>query len=248
MSTKEIFSTLSQIAIIDDADQYKRRLNLLCKPSRPYILSFINQHGFNIAHHNPSLRHAFLKSDCLLRDGVGLEIALHFLGLKSGVNCNGTDLIPRILKQMTGRTAAVYGTTEPWLGQACAKIEAAGVHVVSKLDGFQDEATYLSAVQQCKPSLIILGMGMPRQEELSLKIAETSDHACLIVNGGAIIDFLGDRFARAPKWVQSARLEWLFRLLLEPKRLFTRYITGGAVFLFRMAKLAVYVRAPSAKA
>ena len=248
MSTKEILSTLSQIAIIEDADHYKRRLNVFCDPGRPYILSFINQHGFNIAHTNQSLRNAFLKSDCLLRDGVGLEIALQFLGLKSGVNCNGTDLIPRILHKMAGRTAAVYGTVDPWLGNACETIEAAGVRVASKLDGFQDDAAYLEAVQRCQPSLIILGMGMPRQEELSLKIAESCDHACLIVNGGAIIDFMGGRFVRAPKWVRSARLEWLFRLLLEPKRLFTRYITGGAVFLFRMAKLAYYVRAPNMKA
>jgi exopolysaccharide biosynthesis WecB/TagA/CpsF family protein len=244
MSAKEILSTLSNVAVIEDADHYERRLDVLCKPQQPYVLSFINQHGFNMAHTNEALRDALRKSDCLLRDGVGLEVAFQVLGLRSGVNCNGTDLIPKILSRMKGQTAAIFGTNDPWLTTACDEIKAMGVHVVSKLDGFKEDEEYVTAIRDSRPDLVILGMGMPRQEVISMKIAQNCEHACLIVNGGAIIDFIGNRFVRAPEWVRGARLEWLFRLLLEPKRLFRRYVTGGALFVFRVIKLACCARIP----
>ncbi|WP_267427683.1 WecB/TagA/CpsF family glycosyltransferase [Methylobacterium sp. GC_Met_2] len=236
---------LDQVRVIEDLTAYNQLLETLNNLKQPFVLSFLNQHGFNLAWSNNDLRIALLKSDCILRDGVGLELALRALDRKSGLNCNGTDMIPRILQGMSGRTAAIFGTKDPWLSGACDYIQAEGIQVVSKLNGFENWSVYLSAIVSSRPEIIILGMGMPQQEELSVALAQNCDHACLIINGGAILDFMGSRFARAPKWIRRMRLEWLFRLINEPARLFGRYASGGVMFLARVSKLILHIRTSS---
>ncbi|CCD00703.1 putative Glycosyl transferase, WecB/TagA/CpsF family (fragment) (plasmid) [Azospirillum baldaniorum] len=71
---------------------------------------------------------------------------------------------------------------------------------------------------------------MPRQEEVAVQLKRALDHKVLIVNGGAIIDFLAGRFTRAPAAVQRIGLEWAFRLVQEPRRLFRRYCVGAFGF------------------
>jgi N-acetylglucosaminyldiphosphoundecaprenol N-acetyl-beta-D-mannosaminyltransferase len=90
-----------------------------------------------------------------------------------------------------------------------------------------------------RPSLIVLGMGMPRQEEIASLLRGVLDHPCTIVCGGAIIDFLGKKTSRAPLWMRRTGLEWLYRLALEPRRLFRRYVIGNPLFLWRALRLAV---------
>jgi hypothetical protein len=63
-------------------------------------------------------------------------------------------------------------------------------------------------------------------------------YPCLIVCGGAIIDFMGGKTARAPQWMRKTGIEWVFRLLLEPRRLFQRYVVGNPVFLARAFAMA----------
>ncbi len=81
---------------------------------------------------------------------------------------------------------------------------------------------------------------MPKQEFVAAELVKYLDrrHPCLILNGGAILDFLADRFPRAPHTLRRFRLEWLFRLFLEPGRLWRRYILGGLIFSTRLARVA----------
>jgi hypothetical protein len=94
--------------------------------------------------------------------------------------------------------------------------------------------------------LIILGMGMPRQEIVALALRAALHRPCLIVCGGAILDFLGGRVPRAPRLLQGLGLEWAWRLAREPRRLFRRYVLGNPVFIGRALRLALQgVRHPS---
>jgi exopolysaccharide biosynthesis WecB/TagA/CpsF family protein len=94
--------------------------------------------------------------------------------------------------------------------------------------------------------LIILGMGMPRQEIVALALRAALHRPCLIVCGGAILDFLGGRVPRAPRLLQGLGLEWAWRLAREPRRLFRRYVLGNPVFIGRALLLALQgVRHPS---
>jgi exopolysaccharide biosynthesis WecB/TagA/CpsF family protein len=74
---------------------------------------------------------------------------------------------------------------------------------------------------------------MPRQEEVAVLLRAALGYPCLIVCGGAIIDFIGNKTSRAPAWMRRTGLEWAWRLALEPKRLFKRYVLGNPLFLAR---------------
>jgi exopolysaccharide biosynthesis WecB/TagA/CpsF family protein len=124
----------------------------------------------------------------------------------------------------------LFGTRSPWLDTARQKLEAEGLVVVACHDGFSEPEKYLELAEETKPELIILAMGMPKQEDIAVRLRERLSHPVLIVNGGAILDFLGGKVTRAPELMRSIGLEWLYRLYLEPKRLARRYLLGIPVF------------------
>ena len=76
-------------------------------------------------------------------------------------------------------------------------------------------------------------MGMPRQELIADAMVTEASYPILIINGGAILDFMAGRVKRAPLRLRQVGLEWLFRLYIEPRRLWRRYLVGNALFLTR---------------
>jgi len=111
---------------------------------------------------------------------------------------------------------------------------------VVTLDGFKAEADYLACLEKRKLAgafhLIILAMGMPKQELLANRIRTDFNQAGLVLCGGAIIDFQAGRVKRAPSWIRKLSLEWAYRLLLEPRRLFKRYVIGIPLFFLNLYK------------
>lgn len=228
---------MSRLDLVGNADAETTLLDKLSRVSRPFVVSFLNQHGFNLAWSNSDFCQMLMDADVLLRDGIGISACLKIIGQEAGENMNGTDLIPRIAARYEDRKVMLLGTVEPWLGRAAEVLQERGCNVVARLDGFQSESAYVDAVRAARPDLVILGMGMPKQERVAAELAKALDYPVLIVNGGAIIDFLGGRVERAPHWVRAARMEWGFRLVQEPRRMFGRYVVGGFTFLGRIAKV-----------
>jgi hypothetical protein len=212
----------------------------LIRPGEPRILAFVNAHAMNAAAISMKFFDALISADLLLRDGIGMAILLRLLNQPPGLNLNGTDLIPKILRQYGGRTIALFGTQDPYLKSARAAVAsriAPGARCIGA-HGFLDTASYVRLAAAHRPAIIVLGMGMPRQEEVAVALRAAVGFSCLIVCGGAIIDFLGNKTSRAPLWVRRAGFEWLFRLALEPRRLFRRYVVGNPLFLARTLRLA----------
>ncbi len=220
---------------IDDQSAYDELLEDLQHPLRPYIVSFVNAHAANLVWSTPSVADNLLTSDLLLRDGIGVELALKALGRPRGLNMNGTDLIPQIARTYAGRRVALFGTTSPWLERARKNLESTGTTVVASHDGFAPPQTYLDLAAQTEPELVILAMGMPKQEELAVHLRDQLSHPVLIVNGGAVLDFLGGKVTRAPELMRTTGTEWLYRLSLEPRRLARRYLLGIPVFFAHVA-------------
>jgi exopolysaccharide biosynthesis WecB/TagA/CpsF family protein len=108
------------------------------------------------------------------------------------------------------------------------------VKVVSLENGFRDPEHYAGLAAKLLPDLIVLGMGIPKQEYVANLIRSRAAAAALVVCGGAIIDFLGSRVRRAPGWMRRSGIEWTYRLVHEPRRLFGRYVIGNPVFLLRV--------------
>jgi hypothetical protein len=201
------------------------------------VLAFVKAHALNLAARDAAFAEHLALADLLLRDGSGLATLLRWLGRPAGRNLNGTDFIPRLLRAFDGQTVTVIGTRAPYLGRGTNVIahELMPHSPVHSADGYQATAHYLALLRAQRPGLVLLAMGMPRQEALAQVLRASLEGPCLIVCGGAIVDFLAGKTVRAPAWLRQRGLEWLWRLGQEPGRLFSRYVIGNPLFLLRAA-------------
>lgn len=209
---------------------------------RPIVVSWVNAHAVMLAKNNPAFSETLSRSDLIFRDGIGVSILLRMLGIDPRGNMNGTDLIPHIVRAYRGRSIALFGTAEPYLSQAAEAFGREGARVVATMDGFQDPQTYVECLKGLDVDLVVLGMGMPKQEGVAALLAEHIARPCVILNGGAILDFMAGRFPRAPRVWRQMKLEWLFRLILEPKRLWRRYLLGGVSFVAHAMQTVITAR------
>lgn len=211
---------------------------LLHEP-RPHILSFVNAHAFNLAARDPSFADTLIGSDMLVRDGSGMKLLMKTVGRDPGPNLNGSDLIPELIAEFIDekRPIGLMGTSEPWLSRAAEAIGRQGGDIVVRLDGFQPDEAYVEALSGVRADLIILAMGMPKQERVAQRLKAALEAPCLVINGGAVLDFIAGKVPRAPLWMRRSGIEWLYRLAREPHRLFGRYTIGNAVFLWRALRL-----------
>jgi exopolysaccharide biosynthesis WecB/TagA/CpsF family protein len=236
----EIIGRIDFVASKKDNDALFDRL--ANKLERPIIVSWLNAHVLTLARKDGELTDALLRSSVLLRDGIGISLMLHLCGKDAGLNMNGTDLIPEIVRRYSGRNIALMGTREPYLSKAAEAVAKHGCKVVLRVDGFQEAETYVRELTTHDADLVVLGMGVPKQEKVALLLAERASHPILILNGGAILDFMAGRFLRAPMIWRKLHLEWLFRMLQEPRRLWRRYILGGIFFVFFTVQVVLAAR------
>ncbi|MGE8058480.1 WecB/TagA/CpsF family glycosyltransferase [Pseudomonas sp. NPDC089547] len=224
---------INGLEVVPDSSAAQRLLDRLAAPQCATVLGFVNAHAMNLVVRDAAYCQALSAADVLLRDGSGMAILYRRMGLEPGLNMNGTDFIPSLMAAYRGRRVAFWGTQQPYLNQAVQRCEALfGVLPVSVHDGFASVDTYLNLAKDHQPELIVLGMGMPKQEAVAARLAAVGG-PCLIVCGGAILDFLGGKVSRAPHWLRRLGGEWAYRLLREPKRLFMRYVVGNPLFLLR---------------
>ena len=103
----------------------------------------------------------------------------------------------------------------------------------------EENAEMVGAINEAKPDLLWIGMTAPKQEKWTYKHWGELDINCHVGTIGAVFDFYAGTVKRAPLWWQEHSLEWLYRLLKEPKRMWRRYLVGNALFLWNVIKLKV---------
>ncbi|MBA2964529.1 MULTISPECIES: WecB/TagA/CpsF family glycosyltransferase [Ramlibacter] len=212
----------------------------LLRPGEPRVLAFVNAHAMNQVAESDPFYQALMSADVVVRDGIGVFLLMRLLNQPAGQNLNGTDLIPKLLQEADGLPIALFGTREPWLRAARQNVRQtlAPNSPCVTANGFLELGDYIHLAAQQRPRVIVLGMGMPRQEEVAIALRAALGYPCLIVCGGAIIDFLGGKVPRAPRWMRRTGLEWAFRLGREPRRLWNRYVHGNPLFLGRALRMA----------
>lgn len=201
-------------------------------------VAFLNAHLSNLASTNSELR-GCLDQFLVLNDGVGLDIARRVLhGEPFSENLNGTDFVTNYLDRtvhdlriyLLGARPEVVAEAGRLIARRWPRHAVVGTH-----HGFLKEADQdaLSAtITAARPDLILVGMGNPIQESwIAAHVPGICDNAMAV---GAWFDFLTGTVPRAPAWMRRARLEWVFRLCVEPRRLAQRYLVGNAVFLARL--------------
>ena len=104
----------------------------------------------------------------------------------------------------------------------------------------EDNKAIIEAINAVNPDLLWIGMTAPKQEKWTYSHWNELNIHCHVGTIGAVFDFFAGTVERAPIWWQRHGLEWLYRLLKEPKRMWRRYIIGNTLFLWNMLKEKVY--------
>lgn len=202
-------------------------------------LAFLNAHCSNVAWRDSDYR-AALSSFLVLADGVGVDLASRALhGEEFPENLNGTDFVPEMLASigMPLKVGLLGSTRENVARSAEAFRRLAPQHefaVVS--DGYFSEAdigAILERIKTMKLDVLLVAMGVPLQE-VFIAGQVNEGHVRVAAGVGALFDFMSGAVPRAPEWVRHWRLEWLFRLMQEPRRLWRRYIIGNPLFMTRV--------------
>lgn len=199
-------------------------------------IAFLNANNANVMVADPEYRDVL--SRCLvLPDGIGVDVAAHFLhGGRFTANLNGTDFVPAALTFIsTPLRVGLLGATSEVLQTAAANFRkhTPWHEFVEISDGYFDRAdpeTILARIEKARIDLMLVAMGTPLQEKWVDRHL-TADHARVVISVGALLDFVSGRVSRAPHWIRRMRSEWLYRLWLEPSRLWRRYVLGIPVFL-----------------
>ncbi len=238
-----------------------RRLTLMTVPAivdaistaiaqeRRITIGHYNVHGFNLSMQLPWF-HSFLQAaDIAHCDGMGIIKALGFLGmdLPRQYRVSYTLLMPALLQacDRQGLKMFLLGSKPQYLTAALENLreqypnaEFAGQHGYFPRDDAQANGRVIEAINAAKPDILLVGMGMPIQEEWVLHHREQLDVKALLV-GGAIIDRLAGEVSDCPPLLSNIGLEWGYRLLREPRRLGARYLLGNPAFVCQimLAKL-----------
>lgn len=203
------------------------------------LIAFANANSLNAASENSSVRGA-LKHAVVINDGLGVDLASRILfGSAFPHNLNGTDFTPHYLEHtrhryrifLLGGKPGVAGRAAGILARTCPRHTVVGYR-----DGYFQRCEDPSIAKRIRVSgadIVIVCMGNPHQE-LWLRNNLVATGCRLGIAAGGLFDFMSGEAQRAPWWLRTARLEWLFRLLREPNRLWRRYIVGSPVFMFRV--------------
>lgn len=197
-------------------------------------------HGVITAFRRPAVRATLNGADIATPDGMPIVWALRSFGVKKQARVYGPTLMLKLCEQAVrlGHRLFFYGSREDTLVALCARLKArfpalmvAGAYSppFRPLTPAED-ARCTQMILDSDADIVFVGISTPKQEHW---MAEHRDRlgGVIMVGVGAAFDFHAGRVKQAPQWMQRAGLEWFFRLLMEPRRLWRRYILETPLFL-----------------
>jgi glycosyltransferase, WecB/TagA/CpsF family len=176
------------------------------------------------ATHDEELRHILNASALVVPDGAGTVWAARHLGHAMPERVAGYDLAQELLRcaPAEGRRVYFFGSAPGVAEKAKAKAEQLypGIEIVGVRNGFfspADNAAIIAEIRAARPDLLLVALGVPKQEKwIAAHLAELDVPVAIGVGG--TLDVMAGVMKRAPYWMQRAKLEWLFRGLMQPKR------------------------------
>ena len=217
-------------------DEALLKIDDLVKSKKAHHVAFINAHCLNLAWKDAAYTQVLKSCSAVFADGIGAKIGAAMLGFKVEENVNGTDMFP-LLAQKPYRIYLFGGSPEV-AEAALANARAIGgaAEFIGCADGFfktGSEEQLLAELTELKPDIVLVAMGVPKQE-MWINHNLSRLPGCVAIGVGGLLDFVSERIPRAPLWMRKANIEWCFRLYCEPVRLFKRYIIGNPLFIARV--------------
>ena len=229
---------------LKDLDILTSRAELAKLPEGKLLINTINAFSYDNARKDVLFSEALQKGDVLIPDGISIVKACRFLNAKSQPKerIAGWDLFEYEMGKLNrvggkvmflGSSDAVLNLIRQRVAEKYPKIEVDTYSPPYK-PVFSDEENeaMISAINHSNPDLLWIGMTAPKQEKWAYTHLDRLDVHCHIGTIGAVFDFFAGTVKRAPERWQRAGLEWLYRLLSEPRRMWRRYFIGNAKFIY----------------
>lgn len=200
---------------------------------------FVNVNSVNLSVKHPALRVSLNSADRSFADGSGLRLAAKTLGINIRDNVNGTDMLPHICEAAQAQGISIYLLgAKPGVAIATAKNlrkQYPLIRIAGAEHGYFDQSEAIKVVKRINQSaagILLLAMGSPVQEKWLQDNAPKLNCRTALAVGG-LFDFYSGQISRAPMWMRELGMEWIWRLMQEPKAKFNRYVIGNPLFLIR---------------
>lgn len=183
------------------------------------------------------------EADYIFPDGIGISIACNILKTPLLENVNGTDMLPYLceLSQKKDYSLFLFGAKpgvaekmKKKLQEKFTKLKIVGTHS-GYFDWQKDSPSIVEEINDSQANILLVAFGVPKQEQWITENM-TKLKPQVLMGVGGLFDFYSGEMTRAPKWMREVGLEWLYRLMKEPKRMWKRYIIGNPLFIYRVYK------------
>lgn len=233
---------LGELTLLESKEELK------AIPQGKVLINTINAHSFNTAQKDDLFAEALKNGDYLIPDGASIVNACRFLNARSQPKerVTGWDLFEFEMGKLNekGGRCMFMGSSPKVLGLIVEKAKETypNIEVVTFSPPYKPEFTdednkaIISAINTANPDLLWIGMTAPKQEKWTYSHWGELNIHCHVGTIGAVFDFFAGTYKRAPRWWQEHSLEWLYRLIKEPKRMWRRYVIGNPLFLLNIRK------------
>ena len=204
-------------------------------------ITYLNAHCANVAFNDREYKKLLNLSDIIHADGMSIVWASLFLGRPLPERVNISDFSDKLFKKIIEKRINIYflGSREEVVYKAVENlrkkyrlISVAGFHHGYFTD--LEEKEIIKEINGLRPNILIIGMGVPKQEKWIFKhLNELEVNLCWSAGSG-MFDNLSESIKDAPRWMAHIGLEWLHKLCQEPKRLWKRYLIGNFLFVYRV--------------
>ena len=218
------------------------------------LINTVNAHSFNVAQKDEVFAAALRGGDYLIPDGASILKACKWLKAKSQPKerIAGWDLFAFEMQRLEGKSkkegvkgkVMFMGSSEKVLAKIRERVatDYPNLEVVTYSPPYkpefsdEDNKAVIKAINDANPDLLWIGMTAPKQEKWTYAHWNELNIHCHVGTIGAVFDFYAGTAKRAPQWWQEHSLEWLYRLCIEPKRMWRRYLLGNPLFLWNVMK------------
>ena len=233
---------------LKNLDILENRAALNVLPDKKLLINTINAHSYNTALKDELFQRALINGDVLIPDGVSIVKACKWLNAKSQPKerIAGWDLFAFEMDKLNKKGGKCFfmGSSEKVLSliRKRASVDYPNIVVETYSPPYkpefseEDNKAIIEAINKADPDLLWIGMTAPKQEKWTYSHWNELNIHCHVGTIGAVFDFFAGTVERAPIWWQEHGLEWAYRLIKEPKRMWRRYIIGNTLFLYNILK------------
>lgn len=213
---------------------------------QPIVFACANPHSLAVAQHDDSFRAALSQANFVVADGVGVTMMSRLAGVHVGPRITGTDYFQAVLnalQQRGGGRVFFFGSSQRVLDLISARFafeypSLTLCGILSPPYGIwseEENQRMIEEINAAKPDVLWVGMTAPKQEKW-VEANRRQLTAAVIGSIGAVFDFYAGTYSRAPQWICNIGLEWAYRFMLEPRRMWERNFVSAPKFAWLVLK------------